>query len=253
MTGEDLKRMQDNFLKASKEVLLEQDRLRPVGFVVTLHKHVDKLFESGYGVEFIDPKECVRRTDDDNVAVLIVDLAMDWKRLYHAVLSVFPKTRDILPRLLAMAESLSVDDAHMRLMRPFLESAQLHEKDVVAATMRQICDKVDAFASIFHSEAWLRVIDRSAETVEEVYKNAPGGLGQDKKSVEVIVSSMDTYNFTRLVTVPIRREPSTASNQRDGGKVLGFGSPAESLATPDDNNVLEGRMARFLKQLPEAS
>jgi hypothetical protein len=140
----------------------------------------------------------------------------------------------------------------MRLMRPFMESQQLDEKDVVAATMRQICDKVDAFASIFPSEAWLRILDRSDETID-VYKNAPGGLGQDKKSVEVIVSSMDTYGLARMITVPIHREPSTDPSRRDAGKVFGFGPPIESLATPDDNYVLEGRMVRFLKPLPEAS
>ncbi len=40
MTGDDLKRMQDTFLKAAKKILLSNDQLRPVGFVVTLHKHV---------------------------------------------------------------------------------------------------------------------------------------------------------------------------------------------------------------------
>ena len=56
MTGDDLKHVQDHFLEGAKTILRESGRLRPVGFVITLHKHVDKLFESGWGIEFIDPK-----------------------------------------------------------------------------------------------------------------------------------------------------------------------------------------------------
>lgn len=127
----------------------------------------------------------------------------------------------------------------MRVMRPFLRVAQMDEKDVIAATMRQICDKVDAFASIFHSEAWMRVAD-SPETIERAREH---GLSQDAASVEVVVSSMETHSFTRMILVPIHREPSQT---RDGGKVTGFGEPRE-------NSGFEGRLTGFLKPLPEAS
>ena len=251
MTGDDLKRMQDGFIKGSKEILLETGHLRPIGFVVTLHKHVDKLFESGYGLEFIDPKTaCVRDAQDDQIATLIVDLAMSWKKLYHAVLTVFPKTQSILPNLLAIGSTIEVDDPYKRLMRPFMETAQLDEKDIMAATMRQICDKVEAFASIFHSEAWLRAV-ASREDLDEVYKNAPGGLSQDKQSVEVFISSMETYEFVRIITVPILRAPS--KKKRDDGKIVGFGELTQMIDSPSDRNELEGRMVRFLKPLPEAS
>lgn len=218
MTGDDLKRMQDGFLKTSKEILLETGRCRPVGFVVTRHKHVDKLFETGWGLEFID---------------------------------VFPKTRDILPRLLALGETVGVDDPYMRLMRPFLETTKLDEKDVIAATMRQICGQVDAFACILHSEAWLRKIDRRSEDAEQVTKEADAkGLAQDQKSIEVIFSSMETYNFARMITVPVHREPS---KRRDEGKVLRFGESTEVLDTLNNTNVIEGRLVRFLKPLGIAS
>jgi len=246
MTGDDLKRMQDNFLETSKKILLDEGRLRPVGFVVTLYKHVDKLFESGWGVEFLDPKAWMRDAQNDSVATLIVDLAMDWKRLYHAVLRVFPQTQTILPGLLAMGQEINVDDAHMRVMRAFMDATQLDAKDVVAATMRQICDKADAFASILHTEAWMRAV-QSSESVEELSKK---GLGQDKQSVEILMSVMETYDITRALMVPIHREPSKT---RDGGKVLGFGSPTQSLSAPGDSNAMEGRMARFLKPLKDAS
>lgn len=242
MTGDDLRRMQDNFLETSKTILLESSRLRPIGFIITMHKHVDKLFESGWGIEFLDPKACLRDVHDDAVATLILDLAMDWKKLYHAVLNVFPQTRSVLPQMIGLGESIAVDDAYMRVMRAFLRATEMDEKDIIAATMRQICGQVDAFASIFHSEAWLRNVEPS-ETVDQIRKNAPKSLGQDTKSVEVVISSMETYAFSRMIAVPIHRKPSKT---RDGGKVLGFGTPSETC-------VLEGRMAGFLKPLPEAS
>ena len=242
MTGEDLRRVQDNFLATAKKILLEEGHLRPVGFVVTLRKHVDKLLESGYGVEFLDRRECLRDAQDDRVFILVVDLAMNWKRLYHAVLNVFPQTRDVMPKMLAFGESISVDDAYKRVTRAFLRATELDEKDVVSATMRQICDKVDAFACILHSEAWMRLVGPS-ETPDQIRANAPGGLGQDAKSVEVVVSSMETHDFARLITMPIHRE---SSKTRDGGKVLGFGEPYE-------DGKLAGRLVGFLKPLPEAS
>ena len=241
MTGDDLKRMQDGFLAMAKEILL-QGPLRPVGFVITLHKHVDKLFESGWGIEFIDPKSCVRDVHDDSIAALIIDLAMDWRRLYHAVLNVFPQTRDVLPRMIKIGKTLDVDDAYMRVMRAFLAATEMDEKDVTAATMRQICDRVDAFACVYHSEAWMRMVEPS-ETIEQIRRDAPESLGQDKKSIEVVMSSMETHDFVRMITVSIHREPSET---RDGGKVIGFGEPVE-------NDKLAGRLTGFLKPLPEAS
>ena len=252
MNGDDLKRMQDGFIERSKKLLQEHGHMRPMGFVVTMHKHVDKLVESGWGLKFIDPKTArVRDDQDDRLATLIVDLSMSWEKLYHAVLTVFPKTQHVLPELLTMAEKINIDDPYMRLMRPFLSANQLDEKDVMAATMRQLCDKVDAFASIFHSEAWMRAADSSKETVDDIYENAPKGLEHDEKSVEIIVSSMETYDFARMVTVPILRKPS--KKRRDGGTVTGFGEPTQMIDSPDNRNKLEGRMVRFLKPLTVAS
>lgn len=246
VTGEDLRRLQDNFLETSKEIILEQGRMRPTGFVITLRKHAEKLFEAGWGLEFLDPKDCLG-AKNDGIATLIVDLLMDWKRLYHAVLNVFPKTQDVLPKLLALGESVGVDDPYKSLMRPFLETTQMNEKDIIAATMRHICGQVDAFACIFHSEAWLRKIDRRSEDTERITKEANAkGLAQDQKSIEVIFSSMETHYFARTITMPVHRELSSDPQARDAGKILGFGEPTEAGA-------LAGRMAGFLKPLGEAS
>ena len=251
MTGEDLKRMQDGFLEGGKTILRESGRLHPIGFIVTLHKHVDKIFESGWGLEIIDPKTCVLDGQDDKVATLIIDLLMDWKRLYHAVLNVFPQTRDVLPQMIALGEEIAVDDAYKRVMRAFLSATKLDEKDIIAATMRKICGEVDAFASIMQSEAWLRVVDPAdAATIEEAERK---GLAQDTKAVEVLLSSMETYDFTRMLTLPIQREATRAAKQRDEGQVIGFGERFEGLDTPADTNAADGRFVRFLKPLAVSS
>ena len=253
MTGEDLKRLQDHFLEGGKKILYESGRLYPVGFVITLHKHVEKLFESGWGIEIIDPASCVRDGQDDRIATLILDLLMDWKRMYHAVLNVFPQTRDVLPPMIALAEQLQVDDPYKRVMRPFLAQTQLDEKDIIAATMRHVCGQVDAFASIMQSEAWLRAIDPSDNADKVALERAKReGLGQDSKSVEVIVSSMETYEITRLLALPIQRETKPRAKRRDEGKVTGFGEVDERLDTPDNMHATD-RFVRFLRPLEVAS
>lgn len=250
MTGDDLKHMQDGFLDAAKKILRMDMRLRPVGFVVTMHKHLDKLAETGWGVEFLDFGSRMSDDHDDAYAVLILDMAMDWKRQYHAVVSLMPEAVTTLEPLLKLAEKLRVDDPHMRVMRPFLAHVQMDTKDVVAATMRHVCDKVDAFACVMQHEAWLRVVGPT-EDAAQVKAAAAGGLGGDAKAVEVIASALETHDFARTVTVPIRREPS---DRRDGGKVLDFGEPMEAVVTPDDpRNKVGGRYAHLLKPLPEAS
>lgn len=256
MTGEDLKRIQDGFLEGAKTILRDRGHISPIGFVVTLHKHAEKIFESGWGIEFIDPKSIVRDAHDDAYAVLIIDLAMDYRRMYHAVMKVWPKTRDVLPQMLALGEMIKVDDPYKRLMRPFLKATNMHEKDVIAATLRHVCDKVDAFASIMQSEAWLRMIDASKEDAKQVMATADAkGLGQDAKSVEVIFSSMETYDFARMITVPIRRRQRPGKEHNDSGKILGFGEQMETIDSRngDGDHVLQGRMTRFLKPLAVAS
>ena len=247
MTGDDLKRVQDHFLEGAKTLLLERGRLRPVGFVITLHKHVDKLFESGWGIEFIDPKTACVRGDGDDTSTLVLDLLMDWKRIYHAVVTVFPQTKDVLTPMIALAETIAVDDPYKRVMRPFLAHTRMDEKDVIAATMRHVCEKVDAYASIFQSEAWLRVVDLDKESEADV----PQNLGDDAKSIEAVISSMETYDFARVLTLPIQR--GGLEKKRDAGKVVGFGDLTESLDTLDNTNVVDGRLTRFLKPLEIAS
>ena len=242
MTGDDLKRVQDTFLEGAKTILRERGRLHPVGFIVTLHKNVEKLRESGWGVEFIDSIDCVR-ADGDDTATLILNLAMDWKRIYHAVVTVFPQTKEALEPLVALGETLAVDDPYKRIMRPFLAHTQMDVKDVIAASMRHICDKVDAFASIFQSEAWLREVDSEKENEADIAQD----LGTDAKSYEAIVSSMETHSFTRMLSLPVQRDGS--AKKRDEGKVVGFGDLVEGLDTPDNANVVDGRLARFLKPL----
>lgn len=251
LTEDDLKRMQDGFIEGSKKLLLKRGHIGPLGFVVTLHKHLDRLFESGYGIEFIDPaSSCVRDPKDDAIATLVIDLSMNWKKLYHAVLTVFPKMQASLPDLLAIGAETKVDDPYMRLMRPFMVATRLDEKDIIAATMRQICDKASAFASIFHSEAWQRTAGP-----EEDRSQIPNNLGDDEKSIEVLISTMETYAFARMIATPIHRAPAPPSNkkQRDDGKVEGFGEPTERIDRPGGNNRLEGRLSRFLKSQGAAS
>lgn len=248
MTEDDFKHLQNHLLEHSKKALLGHGHIDPMGFVITHVRNIDNLLESGYGVEFIDPKTAfVRDAADDTIATLTIDLGMSWKKLYHAILTVFPETQNTLPGLLALGTEIKVDDPYKRLIRAFLSATELDTRDIMAAMMRQICDKTDALASIFHSEAW----QREAE-LDEARDAIPEDLETDGKSIEVLISSMETYDFARVVTVPVLRKASkkrsaASKKRRDSGKVQGFGKSIEMIDRPENDNVLEGRMIRFLK------
>ena len=62
---------------------------------------------------------------------------------------------------------------------------------------------------------------------------------------------METYDFARMISVPIQRKSS--KKKRDVGKVVGFGDLTENLDTLDNTNVVDGRLMRFLKPLEVAS
>jgi hypothetical protein len=61
---------------------------------------------------------------------------------------------------------------------------------------------------------------------------------------------METHDFARMLTVPIRREGGTS---RGTGTIVGFGELIEGLDTPDNGDVVDGRLTRFLKPLAVAS
>jgi len=76
-------------------------------------------------------------------------------------------------------------------------------------------------------------------------RSAKAPLAADEKSIEVLISSMETYSFARMVTVPVLRAAS--KKRRDSGKVQGFGESIEMIDRPENEHVLEGRLIRFLK------
>jgi len=247
MTGDDLKRLQDTFFSGGQAILRAHARLAPIGFIVTMSKHVDKLFEHGWAMEILDRKMCMRDPKDDAIATLIVDLSMDWKKLYHSICILSPQAKGVLEPMINLAKSIAVDDPYKRVVRPFLERTNTHTKDVMAATMRHICDHVDAFASIFQCEVWFRSVDGTKENEADV----PRDLSGDAKAIEAVYSTMETYEFTRMLTLPIHREPSEKA--RDEGKVIGFGDLKEDVDTVDNGTVTGGRFTGFLKPLSEAS
>lgn len=247
MTGEDLKRIQDTFFTGGQAILRTHSRLAPIGFIITMSKHVDKLFEHGWALEILDRKACLRDPKDDAIATLIVDLSMNYKKLYHSICILSPQAKGVLEPMINLARSIAVDDPYKRVVRPFLERTHTDTKDVMAATMRHICGHVDAFASIFQCEAWFRTVDTSKEDESTV----PRDLGDDAQAIEALYSTMETYEFTRMLTLPIKREFSDKG--RDEGKIRGFGDVIEGVDAVDNGNITSGRFTGFLKPLGVAS
>lgn len=247
MTGEDLKRIQDTFFTGGQAILRTHSRLAPIGFIITMSKHVDKLFEHGWALEILDRKACLRDPKDDAIATLIVDLSMNYKKLYHSICILSPQAKIVLESVFQLAKSMEIQDPYKHIVRPYLEHTKTHSKDVMAATMRHICGHVDAFASIFQCEAWFRTVD----TFKEDESKVPRDLGNDAQAIEAVYSTMETYEFTRMLTLPIKREPSNKG--RDAGNVIGFGDLIEGVDAIDNGNVTSGRFTGFLKPLGVAS
>ena len=66
------------------------------------------------------------------------------------------------------------------------------------------------------------------------------------------MSMMETYEFSRMITVPILRSEAKSAQNRDGGKITGFGAAVEHVVPVDEKSPV-GRFDRMLKPLTVAS
>lgn len=244
MTDDELKQMQDNHIEIAKQILLESRQLCQIGFVITKRDQVDALFDSGFGIEFLDVKDVLKKdSPEEEIVVLAVDMSTDYQKLFYVVCQLYPKVAPTIQGLLEVGRrdwKLAESEVYGHIMKPFLQISGLLDKDLTAGVMRLICEKVNAFAAIHISEGWKPRMDVPREQL-------PDYLGDDPASVEVVVCSMDAYEFRRMVVIPILRGPSPDPNKRDGGEVLGFGEVDEMVDNKDGVNQIKGRFANFLK------
>ena len=250
MTDDDLKHMQDSHFETAKGIMASGEPVLPVGFVMTTRANIDKMHESGWGIEFVDPKDVIihNTTKGDEVVGLMVPLAWDSERLFYMVRKLWPDTQGALDMVYKMAKDMDLEDPFTRVMRPFMQATNLDEKDVMAAMMRELCEKTDAFAAILISEAWTREVGK--DEIDE--DGLPRNLANDMKAVEVVMCTLESRNITRMVTIEVKRGPSP-DGERDSGPFVGFGQLKEMCVdNRDPKTRLEGRLVRFLKPLPEA-
>ncbi len=247
---DELKAIQDENFSIAKRIMTEVGRVLPMGFVLTRRDETDKLFESGWGIEFLDPKQLIThdKMGGHEMVGLMLNLAMDWKAMYEAVIRISDKAREFLVPAVEMAKHFKIDDPYMRTMRPFMDATNTDEKDIVSATMRAICEKVDAFAAMHVSEAWMAE-PKPGITREDL----PNDLSEHPDSVEVVHCVMETREIVRMLAIPILREPPKAGERRDSGKLLGFGEVKEQVVRLGDPEVTAiGRLTRFLKPLEKS-
>jgi hypothetical protein len=242
--SEALKAIQDDHLNAAKAMLTDLGFVAPIGFVFTNRGQVDNLFQGGWGIQFIQQKQVFSydRMEKAEMVGLALDFSMDCERMYEALIRSSPKAAEVLVPLVEVGKRMNIDDLYVRTMRSFMQATNVDEKDIIAMTMRSVCEKVDAFGAMHISEAYLKQMDHRPY-------GGPGDLARDLTSTEVIICSMETREYVRMLALPILREPPKEGEKRDSGKVIGFGEVQEQLSRFDDPNcVVEGRLVRFLKQ-----
>ncbi len=242
-----LKVIQNDHLEVAKRLLLEEGFVVPIGFVFTRRDQVDNLLGNGWGIEFIKPKQIFtyERMKGSEVVGLGLDFAMDWERMYHALIRVLPKYRPYLEPFIQLAKEKKLDDPYMRTMRPFMEVSKMDEKDIIAATMKSICERVEAFGAMHVSEAYIVQV-----TDPKDRDKMADDLADEPTSTEVVMCSLETHEFIRMVTIPIKREASQPGKRRDSGKPIGFGEPQEHIYHYDEpGSKVEGRLSRFLSPL----
>ncbi len=241
--NDDFKAIQDDHLRIAKELLLEEGKVYQLGFVFTQRIHLRKLQEAGWGACLLESEMASQKNPSgDDMVCLTINLSMDWERMFEAVVRVIPEVAEFLRSAIDLAKNMKVDEPYMRTMRPFLETTNLDEKDIISMTMKSICELVDASAAMHISEAYLKTVPMKMMSAEL------GDLSKDDESVEIIVNSIETHDFIRMLHVPIFREPAKPGAKRDSGRVIGIGEVQEHLYNlKDKGSVITGRMVRFLK------
>lgn len=243
---EDLKSFQDDQLETAKKWLAEDDNLPSLLFLVTTKDAIPEKMKNGLKV-MSNPLEIsnLEEVPFDKPVFVTFDLVSTWKNLFHMMMHVPGKHQAILPMLVKSAEDMDIDDPFMRVMRPFMQVSNLHEKDIQALFMRQMILELGAYAFVKMDEAYtLDSPMKEGETKEEAqdrYKD----LKSNPKSIECIMVMLETHKYQRMITLPFTRE------KRDTGKVTGFGEPKIYEVKEGNDNSLTGRFVNMLRPLPE--
>ena len=239
MTEEQLIGIQNIFFDMSKKLLLTEGRAEQVGFIITGKGNEDKVLEGGqYNLQYL-PGGAEKENADHSV--LFVDMEPDDDVILQQLSHLDPSNTDIITQAVAMGMSvfgMSRDKAITSTLDVVLSKIQANRKDIVAWTVREICKSTKAFAFIHVCEAYCMQMEA------EEGRNYNRSLADDERSTECLMSSMESYNFRRMMVASINREPSPKEAPRDTGKVISVEDPQSTIDR--DFKDLGGRFMQLL-------
>jgi len=243
MTNDELKELQNTIVESSKQIVIADGHMVELGIVITKQSNVDAIFNGGFSIEYLDISDTFK-PPSDGIAVLVVDIASDAKKLFSAACSLYPHISDKLKLALEKARTIfgiPESDTHRQVMRHFMEVTGTSYKDIIAGTIRRICQKVNAFAALMVSGAWMLSLEEEINEDTDI----PDNVSDNPNSKEVIMCSMDALEFRRMLCAPILRAPSEKS-------IIGFDETEETIDNKDGESPLEGRFLEFLNPVSTA-
>jgi len=198
----------------------------------------DKVPDSNEAMKAI-PLDEKSNKDPNACAITLIDLQPDENGLVNMLRILNPRFSEAYPELAELGKKMGVDeDAIPRhVLNAFFVATGGKENDIIAAYMKLMIKKMDAYAYVHQSETWAVSMSH-----EEDRKNFSRDLSKDPRSEEAICVSMETFEYTEMHTVRFHR------TERNTGQVTGF-EETQSLRTGDGNEI-RGRLHGILRPMP---
>lgn len=231
-----LREFQDSFVALAKDMFLGQERLLPFAAVLC-YRLKGAAFAKREDVRLIFGSEPeLSALPNEAVCTFVTPLHFNWEQKFHILVSNGDaRTRAVLKELVAVAIENSVDEPHMRVVRPFMQVTGLNEKDIQAMAMAELARGTSAFAILMVQEGYFKYGDA----------HPAGSLRDDASAKEGILAMLETRQGSRLVHVPVLRD----SGRRDVGAVVRFDDAKIFNDHLERDLGMKGRFAQLLAPL----
>jgi hypothetical protein len=222
MKEEQLKAIQDSLFELGQKFVLEEGECPQLGFMITGAGSEEGILDGSkkFGLVQIEGQGEEIKPEEKAYSVVAVNMQPPDEQLLQHYIGLAPDSEPFIMQLLKDGMEifgLSEAKAIHHTLNVLLQRAGGNRKDLVAVMVRELCEKSKAFAFIHVVQLYSLMLDSPEER-----KNHPADLSEDPASKEVLVATMETYNFYRTLKAAIKREPDASGAARDTGKVVGL-------------------------------
>jgi len=237
----ELVRWHESTLDTAKKILLEQNRLYPVAFILARQMELDPYVRSK-ALE-LTTWQPLDLSGDNPAAYVVLSFALSYTDAaellgYITFLAPDPvQMEHDLHHAVAVGKGVvgSARKARQMVVDTFLRSQNCDGKDLASSFLRKMCHSVDAEAIVKVDEAWMaRTTAPKGGVIADIRGGLAKNLEDEPTSIEVIMTNLETREGMRGVMLPFNR------TQRNSGQVTGFGAPVIH------EDGLTGRFTDFL-------